>query len=621
MIPAKEDPDLPRPSRLYRVLTVLIAVVGTAAAVSLAVDYGFEQEQQPLSDEALRAIQMAAVLLFVIRTLVGLASVPVRREYLQTRWLELLVLPTGAIVIGIGWQLHLNVWLLASVLMQGFFVVEFLLHLIRMNALLLRRYHPTRLMVVSFAVVILIGGSLLSLPRASKPQKIGASTSLPHHVLNCYFTAVSAVCVTGLTVYDTPTEFTLFGQIVIILLIQVGGLGILVFGTVFAMLIGQQMSITETVAMQDSVSGPTVGNIARMLRFVVLATFVIEAIGAAILYTMWDPSIACPWRRIYLSLFHSVSAFCNAGFALQSDNMISYRGYWQLYVSLMMLIVIGGLGFPVLRDIYEWVGTRLMPTWRTRVTLGIAGRMERLNLHSKLALAMTAVLIFGGAALLLFFETPTRFNPRYRPGMSAHLMPKPPVMAGETFGQRTLDALFQSVTTRTAGFNSIPTTLTAMSPASIFVMTVLMFIGGGSASTAGGIKTVTAAVIYLAVRATMRRHEQVEAFGRTIPVIQVRQAGAVLVLMMFMVGASVTLLSFTESERAGFLELLFEEVSGLCTVGLSCGITSELTAFGKLVIMANMFIGRLGPLTLLVAMAGREKTRRYRYAEEGVIIG
>jgi len=427
--------------------------------------------------------------------------------------------------------------------------------------------------------------------------------------------------VTGLTVYDTPKEFTLFGQIVILLLIQVGGLGIIVFGTVFAMLIGQQLSVGGSAAIQDMLSGPNVGHIARMLRFVVIVTFVVEAIGAVILYSMWDPAITSPWRRTYLSVFHSVSAFCNAGFALQSDSMVAYKGSWQLYVSLMNLIILGGLGFTVLRDVYEWVGSKFVGAYRNRPTLGIAGRTDRLNLHTKLTLVTTAILIFGGAGLILLFETPSRLNPRYPPDLGSHARPKPPVTAGEPLGQRTLDALFQSVTTRTAGFNSIPTTLAAMSPASLFAMTVLMFIGGGSVSTAGGVKTVTMAVILLAVRATMRRREEVEVFGRTISVLQVRQAATVLILMLGMVAVSSMLLAFSESEHANFLELLFEEVSGLCTVGLSCGITSELTAFGKVVIMTNMFVGRLGPLTLLVAMAGRRRTSRYGYAEEGVVIG
>jgi len=606
---------------IQRLLNLLVLLVAALAVASLLVEYGFEPDQQPLTPGVLLGVQITALVLFVVRSLVGLLALPFRRDYLRSRWLEPTSLAVGLTVLIIGWRAGAKVSTLAVIIVQGLVVVEFLLYLTWTNALLLRQYHPARLMVASFAGVILIGGVLLSLPKASKPQRIGPSTSLPRHVLNCYFTAVSATCVTGLTVYDTPKEFTLFGQVVILSLIQLGGLGIIVFGTVLALLIGQQLSLGGSAAIQDMLSGPNIGHIARMVRFVVVVTFVIEGIGAAILYSMWDPAVTSPSRRVYLSVFHAVSAFCNAGFSLQSDSMIRYKGAWQLYGSMMMLIIVGGLGFPVLRDLYEWVGAKFLPMYRSRPALGVAGRTDRLNLHTKLALTTTGSLILAGAVLLFLFETPSRFNPRYPRELSSHLQPKPPTMAGEPLPQRILDAVFQSVTTRTAGFHSIPTTLAAMSPASLFGMTVLMFIGGSPASTAGGVKTVTIAVIALAIRATIRRREEVEAFGRTISARQVRQAAAVPILMLSMVTGSVMLLAFTESEHANFLELLFEEVSALCTVGLSCGITPELTAFGKVVIMINMFVGRLGPLTLLVAMAGRLRTSRYGYAQENVTIG
>jgi trk system potassium uptake protein TrkH len=602
-------------------LTVLVAVMVALGTVSLAIQYGFEPARYPFSEGMLIAVQAAAVVLFILRGLTGLILSPLRTQFIRSRWLESIAVAIGLAALAIDWATDLRVSTVSIVAVQVVLVVELLVYLSWANALLIRRGHPARLMVASFAAAILIGGALLSLPKASKPLRIRAATSVPRHVLNCYFTAVSATCVTGLIVYDTPKEFTLFGQLIILAMIQAGGLGIIIFGTLFALLIGQQLSLGGSVAMQDMLSGPNVGQIGRMVRFVVLVTLLIEGIGAAVLYPMWDPTITSQWQRLFLSVFHAVSAFCNAGFTLQSDNMVGYKGAWQLYGSIMPLIILGGLGFPVLRDVYEWLGAKLIPRYRNRPTQGIAGRTDKLNLHTKLALAMTAILIVGGAAILLLFETPSRLNPRYPSDLSAGLRPKAPVMAGEPLPQRILDGLFQSVTTRTAGFNTIPTTLSAMSPASLFVMMILMFIGGSPASTAGGIKTVTMAVILLAVRATIRRRDEVEVFGRTISALQIRHAATVLILMLGMVAVSTLLLAFSESEHAGFLELLFEEVSGLCTVGLSCGVTPELTAFGKCVIMANMFIGRLGPLTLLVAMAGRRRTSRYGYAEEGVIIG
>jgi trk system potassium uptake protein TrkH len=552
---------------------------------------------------------------------VALACGPDRLGYAKTHWLELLVIVLGLIALLVEMEISVRSRTLYLVTVQAVLIAELLYHLSLANSLLARRHSPARLVVVSFLLVIVIGTGLLALPRAGNPNRLGPSTSTARHVVNCAFTSVSATCVTGLAVYDTGSEFNLFGQVVILALIQLGGLGIMIFGTVFGMLIGRRLSLRESSMIQDVLSPETVGRVGRMVRFVVVATFVLEAIGAVVLYTMWDSSVPPGPRRWFYSVFHSVSAFCNAGFSLQDDSMIRYRGAWQLYGALMPLIILGGLGFPVLRDVYEWLVVKISGRWKGRATSSIAGRTETLSLHTKLVLVSSGVLIVSGAALLMFFETPSRLNARYPADLRDSRRPRPPVMAGEAWPQRSLDAVFQSVTARTAGFNTVPMTISAMSPSSQFLVMLLMFVGGSPGSTAGGVKTVTMAVILLAVYATLRRREEVEAFGRTIPVNLIRRASAIIVLMFSLVAVSTLLLTFSDGENARFQELLFEAVSACGTVGLSCGITGELTVFGRCVIMVAMFAGRLGPLTLLMALAQADRSSAYRYPEEEVVIG
>lgn len=606
--------------RLMQGLTALLWSTAAAAAISLAVEYGFEPERVPLPGWLLIATQLLAASFFVLRCAWGMIVAHDRVDYLKSRWLEIVVIVAAIVALLIETELSRHPRALYVVTIQAVLVVELLYHLSLANVLLARRHHPTRLVVASFVVVIVIGTVLLALPRATNPQRMGPTTSLPRHVLNCAFTAVSATCVTGLAVYDTETELTFFGQTVVLVLMQLGGLGIMVFGTFFGLLLGRRISLHESLMMKDVIGPETVGHVGRMLRFLVITTFLVEALGTVLLYTMWKD--IGPWpERLFLSVFHAVSGFCNAGFSLQSDSLVGYRGCWQIYGVMMPLIVLGGLGFPVLHDVYEWVAVRLSRRRRPRDLSLVVGRPGRLTLHSKITLLATGVLIVFGAVLLMVFETPGRHNPRYPADLRESLRPKPPIMAGESVPQRGLHAMFQSVTARTAGFNTTPTTLSALSPASHMTLMLLMFIGGSPASTAGGVKTVTFALVVLGVVATIRRREEVEFAGRTIPAELVRRAGAMMLLMFALISVTALLLTFSDGENARFLELLFESVSACGTVGLTCGITPELTAFGKCVIMLAMFAGRLGPLTILIALAGRPPARRIRYPEEGVVIG
>ncbi len=462
---------------------------------------------------------------------------------------------------------------------------------------------PEKLLVTSFAIVIIIGGIALALPRATTDQLQNVRSTHPiEHTINAMFTATSATCVTGLTVYDTENDFTLFGQVVILILIQAGGLGIMVFGSLFGLLTGRKLSLRESLVLQDALSHQTIGQLRSMVRFIIVATFAFEIAGAIILYPMWPDSITTVSQRAFYSLFHAVSAFCNAGFALQSDSLIQYNNRWQIYTSIMPLIVIGGLGFPVISELHTRFRSR---NQRPRK------RRRPWSLHTRLVLYATPVLIVVPAILILIFESNHVTTSATTEGQA--------ILSDLPWFTQIPAAIFRSVTTRTAGFNVTTLNPDAQSTGTTFLMCVLMFIGGSPASTAGGVKTVSVFVLAIAVFSTLRRRPHAEFAHRTIPEPIVRRAATV-VFVMFTIVTTVTLvLCLTES--ASLEEILFESVSAGGTVGLTLGLTPKLTLTGRIVIMAAMFAGRLGPLSILVALAGRHGTDRYTYPSEQVIIG
>lgn len=619
---------------LSRFVSGLLAATVVLAVISLGIEHGFyEPPAAFLTLARLHACQLAAVTMFVLSRLLQLVGATKRLGQIRANWLDYSLIGIGATVLAIeSGVTHVSVvqaGTLYILTVQVLILARLGIKLVRTNLeLAQKQVHPTRILAGSFGALVLIGAILLSLPRASEPVLWGDSQHyVVQHLVNCLFTAVSATCVTGLVVYDTGSDFTLFGQAVILALMQLGGLGIMIFGGVVGVLMGRQISLRESLVLQDAVSKNTVGQIGSLVRFIFVATFVIEAMGALLLYPMWDPEITSVGQRCFLSVFHSVSAFCNAGFSLQADSLVAYRGRWQMFGAVMPLIIIGGLGFPAVQDLFATMLARLRHRWEgRRAGTGTGGRSataarRSLTLHTKLVLASTLVLILGGAVLLLFCETPSPITARHiRPiGGVALEPPHPESMHGMGFFERAGVALFQSVTARTAGFNTVRMDTESMSPAAHFLLCVLMFVGGSPASTAGGVKTVTVTVLMLSVLASLRRRENTEAFGRTIGRDLLTRA-AVLVIGMFGV---VTLVTFAlaVTEDAPLQEVLFESVSACGTVGLSTGLTPRLTGIGKVVIMLGMFAGRLGPLTFLIALAGRSRPVRYEYPQEQVVIG
>jgi trk system potassium uptake protein len=601
-------------------MRLMLFVMALTAIVSLALELGFYHPPLPLP--VLQGIQMLAVLAFVCERIVELGLSPNRGQFLKANWLDFSLILVGgflfAVEQNVTHQPILKAGTVYVITMQGLFAARFAMGLVRFQILMTRsNIHPARIMIVSFAIVILVGGLLLTLPKASLPSVGGDKYYyFGDHLLNCLFTATSATCVTGLAVYDTGHDFTFFGQTVILLLIQAGGLGIMIFGSVVGLLAGRQLSLRESLVLQDAFSHETLGQIHGIVKFICASTFAIEAVGAAVLWTMWDEPGMTPGARAFYSVFHSVSAFCNAGFGLKPDSLTQYRNAWQIYVSIMPLIILGGIGFPVLNNLWE-IGRRFV---QRRSSGSPRAGTNQLSAHTRMVLLTTAFLIVVPSVMLFLYETPARFR-----GSNQVLLNNRPVanacpeaMAGMTVSERALAGLFQSVTTRTAGFNTARLDLESLTPASHLLMTLLMFIGGSPVSTAGGAKTVSIAILLLAVLAMMRRRQNVEFAHRTIPEELVRRAGVMVVAMFLLNSAIALVLSYTE--RASLTEVLFETVSACSTVGLSTGLTPRLTGIGKVMLIAGMFTGRLGPLTILIALLGRYRSARYEYPTEAIII-
>ncbi|MFQ5489999.1 MAG: TrkH family potassium uptake protein [Phycisphaerae bacterium] len=602
------------------------------AAVSIGLEYGFDRP--PLDVWLLHLGQFAAVGLALLQPALRLAVAPDRLALLRAnvRVLALFVTVCGIVLLAFEFG-HLPVLrtvTLSVVLVKALLVTQVAVGAVRLNLELAHsNVNPGRTMVLSFAGLIILGGLLLSLPKAMAPEhRHEEGFYEAKRVLNGFFTATSAACVTGLVVYDTSTDFSPFGQAVILGLIQVGGLGIMMFGTMFGMLVGRQLSLRQSLALQDSMSHQTLGEVRRMMGFILLVTLSIEAVGAVLLYPLSAGQADSTAGRVFFSVFHAISAFCNAGFALHGDSLVRHSKALSVYGVIMPLIVLGGLGFPVLHDLLRRLRRPIRGRGRAinlaslDVPDAAAGRHRGLSLHSKLVLVSSGLLILAPAALLFLFETGPEWRSRGQI-QTAHLRAQAEgrvsVMADQPVGQRAAAALFQSVTARTAGFNTVHLDVDSISPASHFLLCLLMFIGGSPASTAGGVKTVAVAVLVLGVYSTLRRRQHVECAGRTIPLTVVRRASAVIVVMFAVV--SLTTLGLCYTESASLQRLLFEAVSACGTVGLTTGLTQELTVPGRFIIIAAMFAGRLGPLTVLIALAGRDASARYEYPPESPIIG
>ena len=436
-----------------------------------------------------------------------------------------------------------------------------------------RKLSSSQIILFGFAGVILVGTMLLMLPFATRTGQ-----SAPFG--DALFTATSAVCVTGLIIQDTASYWSAFGQSVILLMIQIGGMGVITVAAAITMASGKKISLMQRSTMQDAISAPQVGGIVRFTGFILKGIFLFELLGALVLMTVFIPEYGV--KGIWLAVFHSISAFCNAGFDLMGTNspyssLTAYAAHPVVNITVMLLIVIGGIGFLTWQDIRQ---------------NGI--HMKRYRMQSKVILATTGILLLIPALYFFFFE-----------------------FSAEPMGRRILLSLFQSVTPRTAGFNTAD--LTALSETGQTLTIGLMLIGGSPGSTAGGMKTTTAAVLIACAAAVFRRRENGRFFGRRIADDTVKNALTVFLMYitLFLLGGMI----ISRVENLPILTCLFETASAIGTVGLTLGITPGLHLISKLILISLMFLGRIGGLTLIFATLSANKNTLSKLPLEKITVG
>lgn len=553
--------------------------------------------QPPWLFAAVQIVDFLVLALTVIEVGVGFASAPVKRNYVRFNIASLAFLllfvalfaynkalvfqaisqPSG------GYQSVLiirNVFLLLKVFTRLRKLSEFVTAVVT---------HPAQTVALSFLLVIGVGTLVLMMPFTTLDGE-----GLP--LVDALFTATSAVCVTGLIVVDTASVYTVWGQIVILLLIQVGGLGIMVLSLFALVLMRQSVTVESHLLLSYMLDESRIAELSASLRRIVLITFSVELVGAVLLFALFGPIADGFGHRVLLAVFHAVSAFCNAGFALFTTSLEQFHANLGINFVIGALIIAGGLSFGVLTNAFQVLRNRAEVWWWSRQRRQV--RIARLAVNSR------AVLIGSGVLIVLGF-------------FGFYALEHGRSMAELPLGSQYLSAFFQSVTLRTAGFNTLP--MGELTTATYVFMMIIMFIGGASGSTAGGLKVNNVAVITAFLNSRRRNHNQTLLFNYAVSDRQVTTAFSVLLFGLLSVFAGTFLLAITES--ASLTDYLFETVSAFATVGLSTGLTAELTLPGRLIVTVLMFIGRVGPLTLLAASSGPRERRRVRYPSANVAVG
>jgi len=452
---------------------------------------------------------------------------------------------------------------------------------IKIRTFFSRHFSPARIFVLSFAGVILIGGILLWFPFSA--------TKGPLRFVDALFTSTSAVCVTGLVVIDVGKDLSTLGQVITLLLIQIGGLGIITFSTVFFVLMGRGISFKGREIVQTTFLHTPTRNFFVILKSVLWFTFIAEALGTLFLFIRF--SLELPFgAAFYRALYHAVSAFNNAGFSLFSDSLIRYQGDVIINLIVMGLIVHGGIGFVVQYEILS----------------RLRGLQKKLSVHTKIVVITTIILILSGTILFYVFER-------------NHILKDVPIL------NRILASFFQSVTPRTAGFNTVD--IGALTNTTVLLMLVLMFIGASPGSTGGGVKTTSAALLVMLIWNRLKGSLDLNIFNRTIPREIVSRSISIIFVSAFSIAIITSILLIAGGNlsplesRHFFVEYLFDTVSAFGTVGLSMGVTPKLNDLQKCALILMMFVGRVGPLTLAFSLSRGTGGKSLTYAEEGVMVG
>lgn len=450
------------------------------------------------------------------------------------------------------------------------------------------RLTTTQLLATGFLGIILLGGILLWLP---------ISNTRPISLIDALFTAVTSVCVTGLVTVTPAVQFTLFGKIVLLILIQIGGLGIIACVTAFFIIMKRRISLKERVVILEAYSMESLSGMVAMILRILKGTICLEGIGALLYSFRFVPEFGVV-KGIGYSVFHAVSAFCNAGIDILGDSsFIPYADSVVVNFTTILLVVLSGLGFTVWQDL----GQNLKKVWKKELEL--RRLFKKLRLHSKIVLIMTSVLIVSGTLAFLLLE----YN-------------NPGTIGDMSFGEKLMSSLFHSVSTRTAGFATVPQG--ELTQGTMFTTCILMFIGGSPGGTAGGVKTTTIAMLILCCVSVLQNKKDVECFGRRIQADNIRTGICVVILAFVSLLAGTTLITIFEGD-VDFIRIMYETTSAIGTVGLSADLTSQLCTASKFVIMVLMYIGRLGPITFALAFGTGRKSKNHirQLPVQGILIG
>ncbi len=576
---------------------VLMPITAFASLAILIYYYGFGNHEQGAT--LLKLIRFSFAIFFL--------NFVSRLLYTSRKWLYfkrhifegiLMIIAAVEAISSLGNKFPLFENILASVGFENFetwYLISMHIYMLILVGLEILKYgqrllslkiKPGLLFAASFLALVIAGSGLLMLPEMT-------ATGESMDLLNAVFTSTSATCVTGLIVEDTATFFSIKGKVLLLVLIQLGGLGILSFASFFAIFVKRGLGIRQQTALQDMLSTDSLINAKDLLRQIILYTFTIELVGAVLIHATWSPDVHFNsfGQKVFFSLFHSVSAFCNAGFALFTNGLME-KGVATSYMQhmvIIVLIVLGGIGFPVLRDLtsISRLRERMRKPWM------------KWRMSTSVAIYASLLLIVGGTVLFYFLE-------------------KDNLLAGSSPLQAVILSLFQSVTTRTAGFNTVD--MSAMTNATYVMFIFLMFVGASSGGTGGGIKTSTFFVILLAGYSTIRGKKVLHFNGKTIPQDLLNKAYTLLIFGATWVLFIVFCLAITE-EGKDIMSIVFETVSAFGTVGVTAGLTGSLSPIGKILIIITMFIGRVGLLTLAFALSSPVATNNYKYPNTHMMIG
>ncbi len=578
---------------LLKWLRIFLVISAAVGFVTIILEHGFRLNF--VEETIINALSIGVVAIFVFYQLVNFRFAENKSAFLRAHLFEFLILLflmvetvltlIGASIIqNIGTTFNVkNITFLYVVLAQIYIVVGIVLGAVRYNQKILEsKIHPARLFMLSFAVTILTGALLLMLP---------ASSNLPGGIrfLDALFTSTSAVCVTGLTVLDTGKDFTRFGQTVIMLLFQIGGLGLMTFTTFFALFLSGGLGIKEKFILREMMHEDNVGAIGKVLSSLVILTFTLEAIGAGfIFYSIRDFYPNNIEEAVFSSIFHAISGFCNAGFSIYSANLADpiAQSNYLFTTTISILIILGGIGFTTLLGVPKYL------------------RVNREPLFARLNMPLQVKIVFATTAILIVMGTVTTYILELNSSLKSF----------ET-GPAFFHAYFQAVSARTAGFNTVD--ISAFTDPTTFFYCFLMFIGASPGGTGGGIKTTTFAIVFLSVWMYRNSTRDLRVQKRTIPPEIINLAFMIFWLSILYILLGVFLLSISEA-GVKFVDLMFEAFSAAGTVGLSKGVSPNLSDFGKVVDILLMYIGRIGPLTIIFSFLVEKDSSRYSYPKDNI---